>query len=48
MNRRSTSKRRFNPHEFLLQAKLWTIEVLGTIVFIVWIVRAFLHEIGLR
>jgi hypothetical protein len=38
-------KKPFNLHRFLRDTKIILVEVLSAIVFIVWIFRAFLHEI---
>ena len=38
-------KRRFNPHKFFFQVKLYAVESAATIVFIWWLIRIVRHEL---
>ena len=39
------SKRPFDPHKFFLKFKLYTVEIVSTIVFLRWILGALWHEL---
>jgi hypothetical protein len=38
----------FNLQDFLTRLRIWTVELAAFVVFIVWIVRSVLHELGMR
>jgi hypothetical protein len=40
-------KQRIDPQRFLAKVKLYAVEVAATIVFLVWLVKAVWHELGL-
>jgi hypothetical protein len=45
---RTDRKPGFDLHRFLTKIKVLAIEIATTVVFLIWLYRAFLHEIGVR
>jgi hypothetical protein len=45
---RRVKKRGFNLNRLLVQVRVWAVELTATLVFLVWLYRALLHELGFR
>jgi hypothetical protein len=41
-------KRDFDLHGLFVKVKIWAIELAGTVVLLVWLFRAVMHELGVR
>jgi nitrate reductase NapE component len=40
------SRKQFNLHLFLVNAKIIAIEIAGAVVFFVWLFKTLIHELG--
>jgi hypothetical protein len=38
----------FDLHGLFVKVKMWAIELAATVVFLVWLFRAVVHELGVR
>jgi hypothetical protein len=45
---RVAKKHNFNLQKRLVQVRIWAIELTATVVFLMWLYHALLHELGVR
>ena len=41
-------RKRIDPHKVLVQVRVWAVEVTATVVFLVWLYHALIHELAVR
>lgn len=45
---RRVKERGFNLDRLLTQVRIWAVELAATVVFLVWLFRVLMHELGVR